>query len=186
MRVSSPIRQPYRFVKGATTTPRPNATSSISRWGASFAGPVATSPAAVDRDREVEEDVVRALRQLRFELLQNLCRPRGGGEQPRLDLVQRRELYQLLLERAREAATAEVPPVELLQKAGRAALAELSHGRAHEQDQLGDHVLARRLADVPVDDLPQRPRVPLGSPAHHHRGRAGRRQDRLRTSTRGH
>ena len=46
----------------------------------------------------------------------------------------------------REAAAAEVPAVELLQEAARAALAELAHRLADEEDELGDDLLARRLA----------------------------------------
>ena len=89
------------------------------------------------------------------------------------------------LERAREAAAAEVPAVELLQEAGRAPLAELADGLAHEQDQLGDDLLARRLVRVAVEDLAQRPRVALRRAADHHCGRAGRGQDRLRPRARG-
>ena len=70
----------------------------------------------------------------------------GAAASRRLDLVDRRQRHELLLERPREAAAAEVPAVELLQEAGRAVLAELAHRLAHEEQQLGDDLLARRLA----------------------------------------
>src|SRR5205823_4261330 len=103
---------------------------------------------------------------------------RRGGKQPRLDLVQRLELHQLLLERPREAAAPEVPAVELLQEPGRPLLAELPDRLAHEHDQLRDDLLAPRRLRVALDDLPQRPRVALRRAPDHHGGRAGRRQDR--------
>ena len=56
------------------------------------------------------------------------------------------ELDELLLERLREAAAAEVPAVELLQEAGRPLLAQLAHRLADEEDELGDDLLAARLA----------------------------------------
>ncbi len=111
---------------------------------------------------------------------------RRGREQTALDLEDVVEHDQLLLERLREAAPAEVPAVELLQEAGGAPLAELAHGLAHEEDELGDDLLAGRLAAVAVDDLAQRPRVPLGAAPDHHRGGAGRREHGLRAGARGH
>src|SRR5439155_10058753 len=96
------------------------------------------SAAAVDRDRQVEDDVILTARKLGFQVLQRLHAARGRGEQALLDLVQRLELHQLLLKRAREAAPAEIPAVELLQEAGRPALAELSRGLADEQHELRD------------------------------------------------
>ena len=103
--------------------------------------------AAVDRDRQLERDLV-ARRELGLEALESSKRARRGREQPPLDLLGRVELHELLLERPREAAAAEVPAVELLQEAGRAALAELADGLAHEEDELGDDLLAGRLAVV--------------------------------------
>ena len=93
-------------------------------------------------------------------------------------------MHELLLERPREAAAAEVPAVELLQEAGRAVLAELAHRLADEEQQLGHDLLARRLGVV-AHDLAQRPRVALRGAADHHRGGAGRREHRLRPRARG-
>src|ERR671936_18480 len=111
-----------------------------------FRAPLA---AAVDRDRQVEHDVL-SLRKLGLEPLQHLCGSRRGGEQPLLDLPERRELHELLLERAREPAVAEVPAVELLQEARRAPLAELSRRLANEEQQLGDDLLPRRRLGIAV------------------------------------
>src|SRR5262245_1244734 len=83
--------------------------------------------AAVDRDREVEQDLVGA-RQLGFQPVEQVGGARRGGEEALLHLGERVQLDELLLERAREAAAAEVPAVELLQEPGRAALAELADG----------------------------------------------------------
>src|SRR4029079_19757081 len=75
--------------------------------------------AAVDRDRHrVEQDLVGRIRQFRFELLHDPRCTWSRSEQTRDDLVGRLELDELLLERAREPAAAEIPAVELLQKAG--------------------------------------------------------------------
>src|SRR5215467_5768739 len=90
------------------------------------------------------------------------------GEEALFDLVQRLQLHQLLLERTREAAAAEVPAVELLQEPGRAPLAELAHRLADEEQQLRDDLLARRLRRVAVEDLAERPWIPLRRPADHH------------------
>src|SRR6185312_4272187 len=98
----------------------------------------------------------------------------------RLDLVERRQLHELLLERPREAAAAEIPAVELLQESERALVSELAHRLAHEQHELGDDLLARGLAVV-AHDLAQYPRIALRGAADHHRGSAGRREHRLRT-----
>ena len=62
-------------------------------------------------------------------------------------------MHELLLERPREAAAAEVPAVELLQEPARAALAQLAHGLADEEHELRDDLLPRRLAPLAVDDL---------------------------------
>src|SRR5207244_3374425 len=79
-----------------------------------------------------------------------------------------------------------IPAVELLQEAGRAPLAELSHRLADEEHELGHYLLPRRLGRVSVDDLAQRPRVSLRTAPDHDRRGAGRRQDRLRPCTRRH
>src|SRR6185503_15944883 len=107
----------------------------------------------------------------------------GRGEQPSLDLLRRVEDDQLLLERPREAAAAQVPAVELLQEAARAALAQLADGLADEEDELGDDLLARRLAPATVDDLLEHPRVALCGTADHHGGCPRRRQHGLRLGT---
>ena len=60
------------------------------------------SAAAVDRDRQAEHDVVLGVGQLVQHSLQHLRGARSRGEQARLDLVQRLELHELGLERARE------------------------------------------------------------------------------------
>ena len=93
--------------------------------------------------------------------------------------AERREHDELLLERPREAAAAEVPAVELLQETEGALLAQLAHRLAHEEQQLCDDLLARRLAVV-AHDLGERPGVALRCTADHHRGRAGRREHGLR------
>src|SRR6478736_9791892 len=140
--------------------------------------------AAVDRDRQVEDDVVLRVRQLGLELLQDLRGARSCREQVRLDLVERLELHELLLERARETATAEVPAVELLQEAGCAMFPELANRLPDEEQQLRDHLLAGRLGRVAVEDLAQRPRVALRRAADHYGRSAGRREDRLRPRAR--
>ena len=109
-----------------------------------------------------------------------------GREQARHDLLGRRELHELVLERLREAPVPEVPRVELLQEAGRAPLAELAHGLADEVDQLGGDLLARRLRAVAVDDLADRPRVALRAAADHHRCRARRGENGFRLRARRH
>src|SRR5581483_6254043 len=93
--------------------------------------------AAVQRDRQRVEEHLVDVGQLGLEPLEDLVRLRRSREQPRLDLVDRRQCDELLLERLREPAAAEVPAVELLQEAGRAGLAELAHGLADEEEQLG-------------------------------------------------
>src|SRR6478752_1603718 len=113
-------------------------------------GKPAVSPAltaAVDRDRELERDLL-AGRGLGFEARENLGRAGCGDEQASHDLLRRLQLHELLLERPREAPVAEVPAVELLQKARGAALAELADRLADEEDQLGGDLLARRLVAV--------------------------------------
>jgi len=108
-----------------------------------------------------------------------------AGDEVLLDLRDRVELHELLLERPREAAAAEVPAVELLQEARRPPLAELAHGLAHEEHELSDDLLARRVGAV-AEQLAEHPRVPLGGPADHHGGGSDRRQDGLRAGTGGH
>src|SRR6185369_7002522 len=98
-------------------------------------------PAAVDRDGKLEGQLV-ARGDLGLEALDQRNRTGGRGEQPSLDLLRRVEDDQLLLERPREAAAAQVPAVELLQEAARAALAQLADGLADEEDELGDDLLA--------------------------------------------
>ena len=69
----------------------------------------------------------------------------GAGrrdQEPLLDLVERGELGQLLLELAREATAAEIPALELLQEARGALNAELASRFSHEQDQLGRDLFA--------------------------------------------
>ena len=97
--------------------------------------------AAVDRDRQVEKDVVTR-RELCLEPFEQGQGSRRGGEQPPLDLRRRVQHDELLLEGPREAAAPEIPAVELLQEAGGAPLAELAHRLADEQDQLRDDLLA--------------------------------------------
>src|SRR5207244_4708267 len=80
---------------------------------------------------------------------------------------------ELLLERLRKAAVAEVPAVKLLQEADRTLLAELSHRLANEDDELRGHLLARRAERVALGDLAQRPWVPLRAAGHHHGCRSG-------------
>ena len=63
-------------------------------------------------------------------------------------------------------------------------LAELLHRLTHEQDQLGDHFLARRPIVFTVDHLAERPRVALRAATDHHRARPGRREHRLRPRVR--
>jgi hypothetical protein len=76
------------------------------------------------------------------------------GEQAAHDLLGRVELQELLLERLREAAAAQVPAVELLQEPTCAPLTELAHGLADEQDELGRDLFAGGLAVGAVHDLP--------------------------------
>ena len=127
--------------------PVPDARRAAHRLGAQ---PPATRSGWVSRRRRSRSAAPRAgarlLRHARLELVEQLRGAGRGREQPRHDLLGRRELHELLLERLREAAVAEVPAVELLQEAGRAALAELAHRLADEEDQLGGDLLARRLA----------------------------------------
>ena len=137
--------------------------------------------AAVDRDGQLEREL-RARRDLGLEPLDDLEGARRSGEQSPLDLLGRVELEELLLELLRKATAAEVPAVELLQEARRAALAQLADGLADEEHELGGDLLARGLGRLPVDDLAQRPRVPLRSAADHDRLRSGRREDALRAS----
>src|SRR5436189_169363 len=85
--------------------------------GLASSRPASGSTAAVDRDRQVERDLVPR----RQFLLQAAQDERGPGrllQQSRLDRLQRRKLRQLGLERPREAAVAEIPAVELLQEPG--------------------------------------------------------------------
>ena len=137
-----------------------------SRWGASRRAP---RPAA------------RAPR--RSEPLEDEASAGGGCEEALLHLGERREHDELLLERPWKAPAAEVPAVELLQEAERALLAELAHRLAHEEQQLGDDLLARGLTVV-ADDLGERPGIALRGTADHHRGRTGRREHGLRTRSR--
>src|ERR1700730_16787832 len=104
------------------------------------------STPAVDGDRHrAEQDPVAGFGQLRLQPLDQLDRAGRGRVQAHHDLVGRRELHELLLERPREAPAAEVPAVELLQEPAGAALAELPDGLADEEDQLGGDLLAARL-----------------------------------------
>ena len=136
------------------------------------------------RDRQVELDLV-ARGQLRLQLLDQRQRARRGGDQPPLDVLGRVEHDELLLERPRETPPPEIPAVELLQEPGRAPLAQLADGLADEEDELGDDLLAGRLAALSVDDLAERPRVALGAAADHDRRRAGGREHSLRLGARG-
>ena len=143
---------------------------------------LASSP-AVDRDRQLESDVVAA-RDLGLEPLDQLDGAGGSRDQPALDLLGRVEHDELLLERPREAAVPEVPAVELLQEPAGAALAELPHRLADEQDELRDDLLARRLAPAAVHDLLEHPRVALGGASDHHGSRARGCEHRLRLRAR--
>src|SRR5438874_8942358 len=141
------------------------------------------SAAAVDRDRHpVEENLVGRIRKLALEPLDDLRGARRSGVETRDDVLHRLQLHELLLELPRETAAPEVPAVELLQKSCSALRAELALGLADEQDQLRRNLLARRVLRATVDDLAQRPRVPLRAPPDHHRGGTGRRQHRLGAS----
>ena len=141
--------------------------------------------AAVDRDRHrVEQHVVVGIGQLRLEQGQDVGSARRSGEQPQLDLGDRRQRHQLLLERSREAPAAQVPRVELLQETGRAMLAQLPDRLADEEQQFRHDLLAARLARV-AHDLAQRPRVPLRGSSDHHSRSARSRKDGLCPRTRG-
>src|SRR5512134_3878463 len=81
----------------------------ISRWPRSDS--MAGSTAAVHGDRQpIEEDLVH-LGQLALEPLEHEPGAGRRREQSRLDLGDRLEPHELLLERLREAAAAEVPAV---------------------------------------------------------------------------
>ena len=67
--------------------------------------------AAVDRDRQLESNLV-ASRYLSLERLHERERSGCRRQQPPFDLLGRVEQQDLLLERPREAAPAEVPAVE--------------------------------------------------------------------------
>src|SRR2546422_821900 len=82
---------------------------------------------------------------------------------------QPRQRDELLLERPREAAAAQIPAVELLQEAERTVLAELPHGLAHEQHELRDDLFATRLGRV-AHHLAEHPRIALRGAADHHGG----------------
>src|SRR5665213_4360410 len=111
--------------------------SSGSATGPSFKG--RGSASAVDRDRQrVKQDHVRGIGNFALQTLEHEPRARSGRQQAYLDLVDRREHHELLLERARESAAAEVPAVELLQEAVRTLLTELAHRLADEEHQFGD------------------------------------------------
>src|SRR5262245_2880541 len=102
---------------------------------------------------------------------------RGGREQTLLDLADRSELHELLLEGFREAPAAEIPPVELLQEAGRTVLSELPNRLSHEEQQFTGHIRARGTCGLALaHDLREHPRVALGGPTDHDRRRAGARE----------
>src|SRR5207245_2833711 len=84
------------------------------------------------------------------------ARTRCRCEEPLLDLVERGQHHELLLERPREAAAAEVPAVELLQEAECAVLAELAHRLAHEEEQFGCTSAARSADAAPARRPPPR------------------------------
>src|SRR5713226_223302 len=121
----------------------------------------ATSSSAVDRDRHVVEQCLLDDGLLGLDPLQHKACAGRRVEQPRLDLRDRLQPDELLLERPREATAPEVPAVELLQEAGRAPVAELAHRLAEEQDELRDDLLLRRFGAVAFEDLLQGPWVPL-------------------------
>src|SRR5712691_7954457 len=152
---------------------------------AKSAGLRATSSASVDGDRHVVEERLLDERLLGLDPLQHEARAGRCGEQHGLDLCDRLQLDELLLERARETAAPEVPGVELLQEAGRAPLAELAHRLADEQNELRDDLLRRRLGAVAFENLLQRPRVSLRSAPDHHRRGSRRGEDRVRLRARG-
>ena len=104
---------------------------------------------------------------------------RGCNEKPLNDLVCGLELDELLFEGTREASAAEVPTVELLEKARGAPLSHLEHRFPDEQDQLGRDLLTFRLAVVAVYDLAQGPGIALRASSDHHCSSAGRRQHGL-------
>src|SRR5262245_31764213 len=135
-------------------------------------------PARVNRDREVEHDVVRR-GQVGLETCQYVVRAGSGREQPLLHLFDGVEAYELVRKGLRKAPAAEVPAVELLQEAGRALLAHLRDGVADEMKKLGDDFLTRGLIVDNADDLSDRPRVSLRDAADHDRGAAGLVEHRL-------
>src|SRR6202043_1157273 len=129
-------RRPRRPDRTALThdlegRPVPDARRPANRLGA--------SAAAVERDRHsLEEDLV--LGYVGFELDEQVCGTGRRSEEPQHDVFGRLELDELVLERFRKAAVAEVPAVELLEKARPATLAELAHRLADEVDQLGGNL----------------------------------------------
>src|SRR5579875_1873409 len=130
--------------------------------GRGRAGGGGLSAAAVERDREaVEYDLVLRRRQLGLQPPDERCGAGCGCEQPQHDLLRRRELDELLLERLREAAMPQVPAVELLEEPDRPPLAQLAHRLADEDDQLRGDLLARRPERLALRDLAQRPGIPL-------------------------
>ena len=137
--------------------------------------PAEASAAAVERDRHALEQELARPGTLGLELLEQRqprrAPPRAAASRPPRSM----QLHELVLERLREAAVAEVPGVELLQEARRAPLAELAHRLADEVDQLGGDLLARRLRRR----RRRRSRgSPTGCPAR--RGRPSRRPRRSR------
>src|SRR6266511_212800 len=119
------------------------------------------SSAAVHRNRHVFQEHLFHLGLFLLDAREHESRTRGRFEETRLDLDSRLELDELLLERARKAAAAEIPAVELLQEAARAALAELADRFAHEEHELRHDLFARRLRGVSLEDLLQCPRIAL-------------------------
>src|SRR5207248_5149962 len=94
------------------------------------------------------------------------------------------ELHELLLERTRKATTAQIPAVELLQKAACTLFTELADRLADEQGQLRGDFLTRGLRTVAVDDLPQSPRIALRAAPDHHACCTGQRKHALRPGAR--
>ena len=126
-------------------------------------------------------------RDLALELLHEAERAGRGGEESPLHLLGGVELEQLLLELLREAAASEVPPVELLQEPGGAALAERSRTVSRTKRTSSAATSSRDGWDVvAVDDLPERPRIALRAAPDHHGGGSGRGEHRLRPRARRH
>src|SRR6188472_854789 len=91
-------------------------------------------PPGVDGDGKVEHDVVRG-GQVGLQARQDVARTGSRSEEPILHLLDGLEPHELVREGLGKPPPAEVPPVELLQEAGRALLTHLRHGVADEMEE---------------------------------------------------